>query len=223
MAGQIQRRRILIAALAGAAFAALGVTVASSRATQNDVRELLKSTATVAPLAAGTTYGASLISPTPSLTPSVPGWGGAQFVDHQHGKVRYETAVLFWRDPLHEIDIISGPAMTLSPAATLAQPRSRIGSWNFSPYQPPGPVKRWTVAGRPALYFDASVPKPGQWTLVGSNPPERPIDHDNSFRMAALSVRGKTVVIIITAPVAAFPRFLPIAKRLVASLRFPSS
>jgi hypothetical protein len=229
----IRRRRILIAALAGATFAALGITVASSRATETNGRELLRSTELVAPLEAGATYGASLIDPTPSLTSPGRGWFGAQFVDHQRGKVRYETAVLFWRDAgapaqppgsqRDEIDIISGPAMTLSPAATLAQPLSRIGSWNFSPYQRPSPVKRWTVAGRQAVYFDASVPKPGRWVLVGSNPPERPIDHDNSFRMAALSVRGKTVVVIITAPVAAFPRFLPIAKRLVASLRFQSS
>ncbi len=89
MIANIRRRRILIAALAGAAFAALGITVASSRATATNVRELLKSTATVAPLAAGTTYGASLIDPTPNLTPAVSGWFGGQFVDHQSGKVRY--------------------------------------------------------------------------------------------------------------------------------------
>ena len=84
-----RRRRILIAALAGAAFAALGITVASSRATETNGRELLRSTTTVGPLAAGTTYGASLIDPAPNLTPAVRGWGGAQFVDHQAGKVRY--------------------------------------------------------------------------------------------------------------------------------------
>jgi hypothetical protein len=223
MITNIRRRRILIAALAGAAFAALGITVVSSRATATNVRELLKSTATVAPLAAGTTYGASLIDPTPNLTAAVGGWFGAQFVDHQAGRVRYATAALFWHGQRHEVDIISGRAMTLSPGATLAQPRSRIGRWNFSPYQPPGPVQRWTVAGRPALYFDATAPPPGEWTLLGSNPPELRIEHDNSFRMAALSVRGKTVVIVAHAPVAEFPKFLPIARRLLASLQFPNS
>ena len=223
MITNIRRRRILIAALAGATFAALGITVASSRVTETNGRELLKSTTTVGRLATGATYGASLIDPTPHLTPTVKGWAGAQFVDHQSGKVRYETALVFWRDARHEVDIISGPAMTLSPAATLAQPLSRAAHWKFSPYQPPGAVKRWTVAGRQALYFDATAPPPGEWTLVGANPPELRIEHDNSFRMAALSVRGKTVVVVVHAPVADFPKFLPVAIGLVASLRFPSS
>jgi hypothetical protein len=60
------------------------------------------------------------------------------------------------------------------------------------------------------------------WTLVGSNPPELRVDHDHSFRMAALSVRGKTVVIVIQAAAPDFARFLAVAQRLLASLRFPS-
>jgi hypothetical protein len=219
---------MLIAALAGAALAALGVTATSSHASARDTRELLKSHTAVAPLAAGTTYRASLISPTPSLTPSVPGWGGAQFVSHQNGKVRYETAVLFWKDSEHEIDIVSGPAMTLSPAAALGRARGHVAHWDFSPYPPPTPVKRWAVAGRQALYFDATVPQPpggtnGVWTLIGSNPPELRVDGDQSFRMTALSVRGKTVVIVIRGPHADFAHFLPTANRLVASLQFPPS
>jgi len=39
--------------------------------------------------------------------------------------------------------------------------------------------------------------------------------------MSALKVRGKTVVIVTQAPVAEFPKFLPIATALLASLRFP--
>jgi hypothetical protein len=227
MPAQIRRRRILIAALTGATLAALGITVASTHAAQVDVRELPESTARntmVASLAAHSTYRASVITPTPTVTPATPGWKGTQFVSHQHGKVRYETAALFWKDYSgREVDIISGPAMTLSPAATIARPRSRIGAWDFAPYEPPGPVKRWAIAGRQALYFDATAPPPGEWTIVGSNPPERQIDHDFSFRMAALTVLGKTVVIVITAPVKAVSAFLPIAVRLVESLRFPPS
>jgi len=215
----IRPRLIISVGFLAAVLTVSGVT-ASSGAIQK-VRDLLRSTTTVGPLAAGTTYGASLIDPTPNLTPAVHGWGGAQFVDHQAGKVRYETAVLFWQDARHEVDIISGPAMTLSPADTLARPLSR--HFNFAPYAPPTPVKHWTVAGRQALYFDATAPPPGEWTLVGANPPELRIDHDNAFRMAALAVRGKTVVIVIHTPVADFPKFLPIARRLLASLRFPNS
>jgi hypothetical protein len=214
---RIRPRLILSVALVATTLTVSGVT-ASSGATQK-VQDLLKSTTTVAGLKAGTTYGASLIDPTPTLTPAVAGWAGAQFVDHQAGKVRYETAVVFWQGQRHEVDIISGPAMTLSPAATLARPLSR--HFNFAPYDPPTTVKHSTVAGRRALYFDATAPPPGEWTVVGANPPELRIDHDNAFRMAALSVRGKTVVIVIRAPAADFKQFLPIGVRLVTSLRFP--
>lgn len=212
---------ILSLTLIGAALTVSGVSASLGATTK--VRDLLKSTAAnpVAPLAAGTTYGASLIDPTPNLTPAGRGWAGGQFVDHQAGKVRFETATLFWKDARDELDIISGPAMTLSPADTLARPLSRAAHWKFSPYQPPTAVKHWTVAGRQALYFDATAPPPGEWTIVGANPPELRIEHDNAFRMTALSVRGKTVVIVIHAPATDFKQFLPIGLQLVASLRFP--
>lgn len=224
----IPRRWLLVAALGGAVLAALGITVTSSHAiassgANEDVRDLPKSTPghpAVAPLAAATTYGASLIDPTPNLTPAIRGWVGTQFNSHMGGKVRYENATLYWKDTRHELDIISGPAMTMSPAETLARPLSR--HWNFAPYDPPTPVKRWAVAGRQALYFDATAPPPGEWTVVGANPPELRIEHDNSFRMTALTVRGKTVVIVIHGPATDFKRFLPIAARLVTSLQFPS-
>jgi len=41
--------------------------------------------------------------------------------------------------------------------------------------------------------------------------------------MTALSVREKTVVIVIRGPHAGFAHFLPTAKRLLASLQFPPS
>jgi hypothetical protein len=229
MITHIRRRRILIAALAGAAFAALGITVASSRATQIDVRELLKSTGhehtRFAPILAGTTYRASLVSPTPSLTPSVSGWGGAQFATHQQGKVRYEWAALVWQhEPSGDIAIISGPALTLSPAAAIAAPRKRARYWRFKPGEAPGPVKRWAIAGHQALYFDGTNPGPSGWTLLGSSPPEDQSHPGQSFRMAALTVDGQTVVIIIQTPKGeALAQFLPIAERLLASLRFPLS
>jgi len=220
-----RRRRNRIGVLAGVALTAFSVTAASSHARQIDVRELPTSTpqnAKFASLSAGTTYKASLVSPKPKVTPTVRGWRGTQFLTQRHRKAAYETVGLLWRDRSDRgILILSGPAVTLSPAATIA--RAQRPDWNFAPYDPPGPVQRWTVAGRQALYFDATAPPPGEWTLVGSNPPEVRIVHDRSFRMAALNVRGQTVVIVIAAPAADFPQFLPIAKRLVASLRFTPS
>jgi len=222
MLTRIRKRAILGAALAGAVFAALGVTVAWSHAAGG--RELPTSPSweqgNFAHLTAGTAYRAGLVSPTPSVAPSDAGWSGTQIVTHQAGKVRYESAAFLGHQG--EIDLTSGPAMRLSPAAALAAPRSRIASWNFAPYDPPTVVKRGTLAGRRALYFDGTAPKPGAWTLIGSNPPELRVEHDRSFRMTAFSARGKTVVIVIQAPAADFVAFLPIAQRLLASLRFPT-
>jgi hypothetical protein len=220
-------KRIMVAALAGALLAGLATTVGSSRAAVANAHELLESESRQNPtfgvLVARSTYAASRVVPTPNVTPAVLGWSGTQFVSRAHGKVRYETAAFLFQDyGGREIDILSGPAMTLSPAATIARPRSRIPDWNFSPYQPPGPVQRWTIAGRAALYFDATAPPPGVWTLVGANPPELRIDHDHSFRMAALTIRGKTIVVVIQAPQSQFVQFLPIAKRFLASLEFPA-
>jgi len=113
--------------------------------------------------------------------------------------------------------------MTLSPAETIARPRSRIPNWNLDPYELPGPVKEWTVAGRQALYFNATTPTGSpEWTLVGINPPELEVVRDHSFRMYALPVRGKTVVIVIQGPSAEFAQFLPTATRLVAITRVPA-
>jgi hypothetical protein len=220
----IWRRVFLITAAAVVTCLLLGVMVVSSRAAQH-VRDLAKTAkgTTVPPLRVGTTYGASLIDPTPNLTPTVRGWGGGQLVTHKGGKVRYESAIFFWHDAVHELDIVSGPAMSMSPADTLAQPRSRIPGWDFSPYSPPSPVMQRTVAGRKAIYFDGTPPPQFTWALVGKNPPELKIDPDTSFRMAALSVRGKTVVIVVRAPVSGFTQFLPMAERLLATLRFPPS
>ena len=223
MVNRIRRHRILAAALAGAAFAALGVTVAWSHAAGG--RELPQSASweqgSFARLTAGTIYQASLVSPTPTVEPQDAGWSGTQVVTHRHGKPSYESAVFLGHQG--EIDVTSGPAMTVSPAAAIAAPRTRIAHWNFAPYDPPSPVKRSTLTGRPALYFDATAPPPGVWTLVGSNPPELQVEHDISFRMVAFSVRGKTVVVVIRARPAGFVAFLTAAERLLASLRFPSA
>jgi hypothetical protein len=194
------------------------VTAASAAAAP--VSELHVSTGprntTFAALAAATTYRASLVSPTPSLTAPVAGWTGAQFVTHQHGKVRYEWAAFLWQhDPGGDIAIISGPAMTMSAEATVDWPAGRGAAWS-------GPIKRWTVAGRKAYAVDGTNPGPYGFTLLGANPPEDETDVGQSYRIAALTVRGKTVVVIIQTPKGeALAQFLPIAGKLLASLRFP--
>jgi hypothetical protein len=208
-----------------AVIAVLAVGVASTSANAQKTRELFRGVPESAPpLVVGTTYRGSLVSTTPTVRPAVPGWIGAQLVSHQRRAVRYERAAFLWQqDPAGEIAIISGPAMTTSAAATVEQPRRRARYWKFDPYKPPTPVKRWNVAGHTAFYFDGTDPGPSAWTLVGSNPPDDQADPGQSFRLAGLTVRGQTVVILIKAPNADFARFLPIAQRLLASLKFAGS
>lgn len=219
----------MLAAAAVAALAGMAVVVAPSQATGRDVGELFRSTGhehtRFAPLVAGTTYRASLVRPTPRLTPGVPGWTGAQFVTYQQGKARYQWAALVWQHPKGgDIAIISGPAMTLSPAAAIAAPRKRARYWRFGPGEAPGPVRRWTIAGHKALYFDATNPGPSGWTLLGSSPPEDQSHAGQSFRMSALSVRGQTVVIIIQTPKGeSLSEFLPIAGGLLSTIGFPAA
>src|SRR5262245_19730056 len=133
MPTRIRRRRVLVAALGGAAFAALAITVASSHATQIDVRELPTSTPAhpaSASLAPGNSYRASRVNPTPTVTPRVHGWRGTQFETHRHGKGAYQSVGLLWRDFSDRgILIVSGPALTRSPAATIAEPRERAANW----------------------------------------------------------------------------------------------
>jgi hypothetical protein len=85
-------------------------------------------------------------------------------------------------------------------------------------------VQTWKIAGAPALYFDATVP-PGspEWALVGINPPDLKVARDHAFRVSAFKIRGKTVVVVMQGPATDFAQYLPIATRLVTSLRFPSS
>jgi len=151
----------------------------------------------------------------------MPGWTGAQFVTHQHGKPRYQWAAFLWQHhPGGDIAIIGGPAMTGSPAETIPWPRAqwakRGAAWPF------GPTRRWSIAGQTAYYFDGTNPGPVGFTLLGSNPPEDSSHPGQSFRMAALSIRGQTVVIVLqTPPGEPLAAFLPIATRLLSTLRFP--
>ena len=70
-------RLILAVTFVGAVMAAPGLT--DSWAATEKVRDLPKSTPgnpAVVQLAPGTTYGASLLDPTPNLTPAIRGWAG---------------------------------------------------------------------------------------------------------------------------------------------------
>ena len=157
----IRCRRILIGALAGAALTVLSVSVASSQARKIDVRELTRSTprAPVRGARTGRDLPGKSRSPKPRLTRTIHGWRGTQFVTRRHRKAAYETVGLLWRDRSGSgILILSGPAMTLSPAATIAG--AQRSNWSFAPYDPPGPVQRWAVDGRQAANSTRPLRRP---------------------------------------------------------------
>lgn len=132
---------------------------------------------------------------------------------HRLGRVRYESAAFLGHHG--EIDLVTGPAMTMSPREAVEWVWARC--WNLDLF---GAIRRWTVAGRQAFAFDGTNAGRFELTLVGSNPPELQIDRGQSFRMAAIAVGGKTVVIILRAPRGRLAAFLPVASRLLASLTF---
>jgi hypothetical protein len=201
-----------------AAIALAGVLAPSASTLPAGSHELPESpswrTGKFAPLVPGTTYRASRVSLTPSVRSAVAGWVGTQLVTHQFGKVRYESVVfLRGRLPGGEIDLVTGPAMTMSPRATV--------SWAWTrQHDPFAPVRRWTVGGWRAYAFDGTNQGPFPFTVIGRNPPEVQVDPGQSFRMAAISVHGQTVALIVRSSKQHFARFLPLAARLLSSLRF---
>jgi hypothetical protein len=206
--------------LAGAMIALAVVAPASA----DSVRELPRSPSwqhgRFVALAAGVTYRASLVEPAPSMRAADPGWRGTQIVTRRSGAVSYESVVFLGQRG--EIDLVTGPAMILSPAAAIKTQLRHVRYWQFGPGEAPSPVRQWLVAGRKALSFEATDPGPSPWTLVGSNPAELQVERGKSFRMAAFAVRERTVVLVIRSQKASFADFLPAASRLLKGLGFPA-
>jgi hypothetical protein len=171
-------------------------------------------------LATTVTYRAGLVEPAPSIRAAEPGWRGTQLAPLEAGKLRYESAVFLGHEA--EVDLVAGPAMTLTPAAAIEGQLRHVRYWKFADGEAPTPVRHWSLAGRKALYFEATDPGPSAWALVGSNPAEVQAQRGESFRMAAFAVHGKTVVVVIRSQKASFPAALPAATRLLATLRFPA-
>ena len=219
-------RRILIGALAGAALMALSVSVASSQVRQIDVRELPRSTpqnAEFASLAAGTTYQASLVSPTPRLTPDGPRLARHPIRDAAtpKGGLRDGWAPLAgslgpWDPhPLRSRNNVS-PRRRRSPALNdrtgTSLRTTRPARWNDGP----SPAGRPSTSTRP-------LPRPASGRSSAGTRPRSESCTIARFAWRPLAFAGRRVVIVIAAPAAGFPQFLPIAKRLLASLRFPPS
>jgi hypothetical protein len=241
MLTHIRRRRVLLAALAGATLAALGLTVASSHATASATPlELLQSAKTVAPLKAGITYQASSFPIPLRLTPADRTWLGAQHLTGSHGRPafgRVDAAHPPVSKPLGAIEIETAIGPTPSVNATIADlrfggsslPETHTGGVEFGR---PSAVK---VAGFAGRQFDGQV-----WGKFGhsflpfsphvrgpASPPDTIyLGKGEAFRMIVLNVRGKTVVLALESfglPAEQFPDFLTSANLLLKTLRFPAS
>jgi hypothetical protein len=234
MLTHVRKRTILIAALAGAALAALGVAVASSQSaatpdlpTSNFNTAAGRATA----LAAGTTYQASAFPIALRVTPPGTGWGGGQWKTTTHGKPAFGW-VGFTRGPVDKpplgvVEIETAFGATPSMATILARFRSAGGGATF------GKTMRATLAGFPASQIDGLVfgrfghvfvpftPKTG-----GASPPDAErLESKEAFRLIVADVRGRRVVAILDSaalPADQFPMFLGSAAKLLASLKLPA-
>jgi hypothetical protein len=237
MLTHVRRRKLLAAALAGAAFAALAVTIASSHAgaTPSSPAELLTSAKTLAPLKAGITYQASSFPIPLRLTAPDSTWLGAQSRATSHGRLAYGWVVV-GHPPLGKpkglIAIETGFGPSPSVQATIAglryggssQAESHVGGVEFGK---PTAVK---VAGYLGQQFDGQVWGKFGHTFLPFSPhvrgPASPADANylhkgEAFRFIVLNVRGKTVVLGLESlglPADQFPEFLASASRLLRSL-----
>jgi hypothetical protein len=240
MLTHVRRRRVLLAALAGAAFAALGVTLVSARAAGGgSPAELLTSAKTLAPLRANVAYQASSFPIPLRLNAPDSTWLGAQNRTTSHGRPAFGWVVL-GHPPVAKpqgliaIETAFGP--TRSVASTIANlryggsslPESHVGGVEFGAATP---VK---IGGYAGQQFDGQVWGKFGHTFLPFSPhhrgPASPADANylhkgEAFRFVVLDVHGKTVVLgleSLAMPEEQFAKFLASAGRLLRSLSFPS-
>jgi hypothetical protein len=237
MLTQVRRWKLLVAALVGAAFAALGVTLASSHAAGRGggQAELLTSAKTLGSLKAGATYQASSFPLQLRLTTPDATWLGAQYKTTSHGHPAFGWVVVAHppvAKPAGLIGIETAFGSTPSVAATIAGlryggsslPETHLGGVEFGK---PTAVK---LAGYSGQQFDGQIWGKFGHTFLPFSPhvrgPSSPADSDylrkgEAFRFVVLDVRGKTVVVSLESfalPADQFPAFLASASRLLKSL-----
>jgi hypothetical protein len=165
------------------------------------------------------------------VTPPDSTWGGAQWATSSHG-ARAFGWVAVGHPPLDkprgDIEIVTSFGPTPSIAGTIA--RLRTGG-SGTTFQKPRPIR---VAGFSGTQFSGEVW--GKWGHVfipfsaktgGASPPDSyRLDRGEVFRIIALNVRGKTVVLFVenfTLPAEQFTGFLAEATRILRTLRFPAA
>jgi len=237
------RKLILISSTYAIALA-LAATAAGAQLSVRTVAgdspvELPKTATTVAPLKADVTYEASAFPIAIRLTPPDRTWLGAQYLTGSHGKPGFGWVVAARppiAKPLGALNIETAIGPTPSVNKTIANlrfggsnpPETHVGGVEFAQ---PRATKMAEFSGRT---FDGQVWGKFGHTFLPFSPhvrgPAAPPDSiylrkGEAFRMIVLDVRGKTVVLALESfglPAEQFPAFLTSAKRLLASLRFPS-
>jgi hypothetical protein len=240
MLTHVRRRTLLVAALAGAVFAALAVTLASSHAAGSGGSpvELLTSKKTLAPLKAGVTYQASTFPIPLRLTVPDSTWLGSQDKTTSHGRPAFGWVVVAHpplAKPLGVLAFETAFGPTPSVAATIANlryggsspPETHQGGVQF------GAPTTVRIVGYAGQQFDGQVWGKFGHTFLPFSPhvrgPATPTDSNyihrgEAFRFVVLNVRGKTVVLSLESfglPADQFPEFLTSASRVLKSLSFP--
>lgn len=236
MLSHMRRRKVLVAALAGATVAALGVTVASSHASpaatsagpELPMDNFNTRAGKLAPIKAGITYQASSFPIELRVTPPDSTWAGAQWKTTSHGQPVFGW-VAVGHPPLDqprgliEMETAFGP--TPSVATILGRLRSAGGGATF------GKTTRVTVAGLPGWQIDGNVYGKFGHVFVpftaktgGASPPDHyDMLKGEAFRIIVLDVRGKRVVLFLESfklSPEEFTAFLPEASKLLNSLKF---
>ena len=245
MFSRVRRELVLLSAPAGAGVAALGVTVTTSPAgtlAGGNPRDLPISNfntpaGSLSALRAGITYQASSFPLGLRVTAPDGTWSGTQWRTTSRGKPAFGWAAfghgLGITPPRGVVEIETAYGPTSSVAASIARlreggshlPASHVGGITF---QAASPVK---LAGYSGRQFDGNVwgiyghtfvpfsPKTG-----GASPPDSfRAEKGEVFRIVALSVRGKTVVLFldnISLPAERFHAFIASANRLLRSVTF---
>jgi hypothetical protein len=205
----------------------------------------------------GVVYGASAFPLAVRVRPNDGHWQGGQF---ESGRFRFvQLGHLRTGDiPLHGVGFITIEAAAgATPTAT-----ATIERLHATPHIDAGPIKAARVAGFAGRTFDATIVGidhppfcrthscPGHGgvslapfttnlhcgfcthTMKGETQDVKYGAKGQLFRITALDVRGKTVVIYVEStfaeqprflPAKTFPTFLPYAKQLLATLRFPAT
>ena len=225
---------LMIAAVAGVAAA----RAASGSAPELPMANLNTPGGQFAPLRAGVTYRASSFPLPLRVTPSDGTWGGAQWTASSHGKPAFGW-IAVGRPPLNDprgdvfIETAFGPTSSVS--ATIARLRtggshpsdSHIGGVTFGE---PRPIR---LAGYSGSQFEGQVWGRFGKVLIpfsakthGASPPDSfRLEKGEVFRVIALDVSGKTVVLFLESwklPPQQFPAFVTSANRILETLKFHS-